>query len=464
MRKLALVAVAAAAALGLSACGGGGSSAGKSNAEEVTEAPSGLPVQGETLQYDPNHLVNDGKPITLEWWTWGDTTNFQIFADAYSEIHPNVEINLVSQPWDDYWTKLPLTLKGGASGPTIFNVHNSQDANLRPYLAPYDVDRDALLADYTGAAAHEVDGNIEYVDYGMMTGLVYYNKAMWQEAGLTDNDIPATWDDFREVAKKLTISDGGSFTQAGFSFNDLYKEIGLGLPYQLGYNLMQPDMTTPDVNNAGMLENMQRFIDLYEVDQVGSKDFGLSASDSFGQGQVAMIINWGHFAGTLANDFPDIDYGTFPTPTPDANDVPYAYDRYNGESTMGLNKGASAEQLAVGQDFNLFFLTYTEGIKGLCMQFSLYPSYVPLQDDAELLANPVVSALKNADRYIWPGALPATFEDNIDKAYQDVIFNGVDPQAALDSANQAITSDLERTPFRAAEDLYEFYEPSPGQN
>lgn len=466
MRKAVAVSAAAAAAMLLAACGGGGGdqsgAAPTGKGTEVTEAPSGLPVQGATLQYDPNHLVNDGKPISLEWWTWGDTENFQVFADAYSEIHPNVTITLVSQPWEDYWTKLPLALQG-KNGPAIYNVHNSQDANLRPYLADYDVDLDALKADYTGAAAHEVDGGIQYVDYGMMTGLVFYNKALWEEAGLTEADTPQTWDQFRDVAKKLTIMDGDKITQAGFSFNDLYKEIGLGLPYQLGFNLMQPDMTTPDINNAGMLENMQRFLDFYNVDHVGSKDFGLSGADSFGQGQVGMVITWGHFAGTLEHDYPTIDFGTFPTPIPVADEVPYAYDRYNGESTMGLNKGASADQLAVAQDFNLFFLTYEEGIKGLCLQFSLYPSYVPLQSNQELLANPVVSALGSADRYIWPGPLPATFEDNIDRAYQDVLFNGVEPMAALDAANAAIEADLQRTPFTAVENLYEFYQPSPGQ-
>ena len=39
----------------------------------------------------------------------------------------------------------------------------------------------------------------------MMTGSVYYNKDMWEAAGLTEADIPKTWDEMREVAKKLTI-------------------------------------------------------------------------------------------------------------------------------------------------------------------------------------------------------------------------------------------------------------------
>lgn len=25
---------------------------------------------GENVTYDPNHLVNDGKPVELDWWLW----------------------------------------------------------------------------------------------------------------------------------------------------------------------------------------------------------------------------------------------------------------------------------------------------------------------------------------------------------------------------------------------------------
>lgn len=26
---------------------------------------------GDTITYDPNHLVNDGQPIELGYWSWG---------------------------------------------------------------------------------------------------------------------------------------------------------------------------------------------------------------------------------------------------------------------------------------------------------------------------------------------------------------------------------------------------------
>lgn len=162
-------------------------------------------------------------------------------VDEYTAIHPNVKITLVENPYEDYWTKLPLALQG-TDGPAIFNVHNSYHENLIGYLAPYDIPLEDLETDFVGVSAHEIDGKVYYTDYGMMTATMYYNKDMWAAAGLTEADIPKTWDQFREVAKKLTVRDeNGELVQAGFSFNGGAQGDVLGMQYQYGQNLFTED-------------------------------------------------------------------------------------------------------------------------------------------------------------------------------------------------------------------------------
>lgn len=453
MKLARAIAMLGTAALLLTGCGAG------SGGETVDQAPSGLPVQGETIKYDPNKLVNDGKPIELEWWLWDGQEKFQAFADSYKKLHPNVTIKTVNQPWESYWTKLPLQLQSG-KGPTLFNIHNSYDATLDPYLEPYDIETSDLEADYTGAAAHVVDGKVKYLDYGLMTGLIWYNKAMWADAGLTDSDTPKTWEQFREVAKKLTKHEGETFKQAGFNFNGTYQSLGF-LQYQKGYNLFAQDAVTPTLDNPGTVQTMQYFLDLYNVDKVGSEDFGPKAIESFGQGQSAMVYEWGHLNGTLKKNYPSLDYGTFQTPVPDAAEAPYAFDRYNGESTPGINKGASEAEKSVAQDFMKFFLTDKTDMKNLVLNYSLAPAYKPLDSDVDIAANPVVKAMGSLDRYIWPGPMPATFETSITKAWQDVLYNGVVPETAISSAQKTIASDLAKTKFKSAEPAYAHYAPSP---
>ncbi|MFC7529250.1 ABC transporter substrate-binding protein [Actinoplanes sp. GCM10030250] len=450
-----LTAVLTAGLLTLTACS---SEPSAGDGVKDTTAAKGLPVAGVNLKYDPNTLVNDGKPIRLDWWAWGNVPQMQAFADAYQKIHPNVDITVVNQPWEDYWTKLPLQLQG-TKGPAIFNVHNSEHDNIIKYMAPYDVPLDQLTADYTNVKSHVIDGKVYYVDLGLMSGAIYYNKDMWTTAGLTDADIPQTWDQFREVAKKLTLRDGSKLKQAGFNFNASFSAFQSGLAYQLGQNMFAADGKTPTVDNAANMQVIQRFLQMYG-DGSGSKDFGTEATTSFGQGQTAMVYAWGWYEGTLRNDFPKIKFGVFRTPVPTAGATPYAFDRYNGESTIGINKNAPADQQAAAQDFLKFYLTDKAGMKALNLSYGVFPAYKPLADDPEIKADPALQAYGDIERYIWPGTIPSTFEDNFTKMWQDILYNKVDPAKALTAAQQKIATDLKTKNFQSAEQSYAGYAPS----
>lgn len=453
MRKRVIVAALAAmmAVTGLAGCGGSGT--GKEEAKKNIEVPT--EPFGDTIKYDPSVEINGGKDITVELWEWGSDELFQEIIDGYTAIHPNVMINLVNNPWEDYWTKLPLALDG-ENGPAIFNIHNSYHENLINYMAPLEIPLEDLQADFTGVDAHVIDGEVYYIDYGMMTGSVYYNKDMWEAAGLTEADIPKTWDEMREVAKKLTIKEGDTIIQAGLNFNDdFHQNYLLGLNYQLGENLFEEDGVTPKVNSDAMKQVMQMLVDMYEVDGIGSKDFGEKGADSFGQGQSAMVIQWGHYYNTLQTTWSDINFGVFEIPTFDGN--PYAYNRYNGESTFGVNKNAPEDQQAVAQDFIKYFLANDDAQVAFNLAMSIFPAKKSLADNEKILENPSLKVLaEHIDHYIWPGPMPATMETSLKKAGQDIFFNGVDIDTALNEAQQNIIKDMKNSDFKSVENLYEY--------
>lgn len=453
MRKRVIAAALAAmmAVTGLAGCGGSGT--GKEEAKKNIEVPT--EPFGDTIKYDPSVEINGGKDITVELWEWGSDELFQEIIDGYTAIHPNVTINLVNNPWEDYWTKLPLALDG-ENGPAIFNIHNSYHENLINYMAPLEIPLEDLQADFTGVDAHVIDGEVYYIDYGMMTGSVYYNKDMWEAAGLTEADIPKTWDEMREVAKKLTIKEGDTIIQAGLNFNDdFHQNYLLGLNYQLGENLFEEDGVTPKVNSDAMKQVMQMLVDMYEVDGIGSKDFGEKGADSFGQGQSAMVIQWGHYYNTLQTTWSDINFGVFEIPTFDGN--PYAYNRYNGESTFGVNKNAPEDQQAVAQDFIKYFLANDDAQVAFNLAMSTFPAKKSLADNEKILENPSLKVLaEHIDHYIWPGPMPATMETSLKKAGQDIFFNGVDIDTALNEAQQNIIKDMKNSDFKSVENLYEY--------
>lgn len=452
-KGLVLLGTVASAALLLTACSsksGSGTSTQKAN--------SGLDVIGDHVKYDPNKQVNDGKPITIEYWTWNQSDATIKAAKKYHKLFPNVTIKVVQNDWDNYWKKLPLAIKGG-TGPAIFNIHNSFDSTIKPYLAPYKIKLSQLEADYNGVAPHVQSGKVYYTDYAINTGNIYYNKKLWADAGLTDSDIPKTWDQLVAVAKKMTKFDGGKMTQAGFNINaETYSAMIFGLNYQKGQLLFSKDGKKLDFNNKTTVENTKFLQELYTKDKVGSADFGTDSTKSFGNGQSAMVYKWGWFQGELKTNYPKIDFGVFPTPA-FSEDTPFAYDRYNGESTPGINNKAKADQQAVAQDFLKYMLAGDEWTKEFSLANTCYPMKKSLADDSDITSNKALAAMKkHLDRYIWPGAFPSAVETNATKAFENVMYNKHAVSAAIKEAQTKATSEMKATPFTSVESKYEFYD------
>ena len=411
-------------------------------------------ILGSKIQYDTSKAINNGEDIEIEFWYWtGASDLFKSVVNQYTAIHPNVKITLVENPYDDYWTKLPLALQG-SNGPAIFNVHNSHHENLINYLAPYDIPVEDLEEDFVGVSAHVIDGKVYYTDYGMMTATMYYNKAMWSAAGLTEADIPTTWDQFREVAKKLTIRDEkGELIQAGFSFNGGAQGDVLGMQYQYGQNLFTEDGRVT-FNNDAIKAVVQRMKDIYEVDGSGDYNFGNNSGDNFGQGMIAMYLGWGFMHGLFQALWPETEFGSFEIPTP-TEDVPYAYHRYNGESTFGINKNAPADQQAVAQDIVRFFLANDQLQKEFVLANSIFPAKKSLANDSDILSVSSIAVLANhIDRYIWPGPMPSAVENNMKIALENIFYNGEDVEAALQNAEDACNEELASSEFVPVESSY----------
>ena len=360
---------------------------------------------------------------------------------------------MISLPFSLIYFIAPLALQG-SNGPAIFNVHNSHHENLINYLAPYDIPVEDMEEDFVGVSAHVIDGKVYYTDYGMMTATMYYNKAMWSAAGLTEADIPTTWDQFREVAKKLTIRDEkGELIQAGFSFNGGAQGDVLGMQYQYGQNLFTEDGKVT-FNNDAIKTVVQRMKDIYEVDGSGDYNFGNNSGDNFGQGMIAMYLGWGFMHGLFQALWPETEFGSFEIPTP-TEDVPYAYHRYNGESTFGINKNAPADQQAVAQDIVRFFLANDQLQKEFVLANSIFPAKKSLANDSDILSVSSIAVLANhIDRYIWPGPMPSAVENNMKIALENIFYNGEDVEAALQNAEDACNEELASSEFVPVESSY----------
>ncbi len=424
-----------------------------SESAESGSINEGMEVMGDNLKYDPTVPVNNGEPIEIDMWSWQLFDAYQGLIDRYTAIHPNVTINLIEQPWDDYFTKLPLALDTDEA-PGLFAVHESYHDNLINYMAPLEMSLDELRADFDGIDGKLIDGELYYMDYAMMTAVLFYNTDMFEAAGLTEEDIPTTWDEVIDVAKKLTIRDeNGELVQAGFNWNYSGHQILMGLNYQLGQNMFNEDKQTVSLNNPAFNEMLQYFVDLYRVHEVGDEDFGEADFMSLGEGRTAMVIGWGWIGGTLDYSYPDLNWSSAQIPL--WTEDPYALGRYGGQNSFGIGKNASPEVQAVAQDIMRFSLVDDEFQIDYAIGANSFPTKKSLADNEELLAHPTLAALAGkVDQYVNPGMFPATYENNLKVAVENVIYNDMAIDEALQQAEEAINADLETIDFTSIEDQY----------
>lgn len=66
MKRFLSFCLALVLVLSLAGCSGGGTSDKTSQGVQDTQTDKGLEVMGDNVTYDPNHLVNDGEPITID--------------------------------------------------------------------------------------------------------------------------------------------------------------------------------------------------------------------------------------------------------------------------------------------------------------------------------------------------------------------------------------------------------------
>ena len=220
---LALSGQAAAVAAVAAACGGA--------TPEPTKPPAALP----TATKPPAPPVK--APATIEFLAWGDTTDgpaWEKLAPAYQAKYPNqvVKVTPVADPNNNYYTKLQTMFAGG-SPPNLASFQGWEwqvyaDKNL---LAPIDdyIKRDKLTGPYpTGYTSVDQSvlrkGKTYLVPLQMATMVMFYAKKIFDEAAVPYPKDDWTYDQFVELAKKLTSAEKKRF---GYQANgNWYRDIG----------------------------------------------------------------------------------------------------------------------------------------------------------------------------------------------------------------------------------------------
>lgn len=460
-KRLLAAAMSAAMILSVSA---GCTNSSKQTSSQTSSKAGEQKLIGNSMKYDVNSPINDGKPITLLLWTDPELQPFYAkLAQKYHEIHQNVTINIVSQPWADYWTKLPLTLNAG-NGPDIYRAHANRFSNLREYtyeLPDSVFPSDKLTADFPEVMNSAIDGKLYSVPVGStFTGGIYYNKTKWKEAGLTDKDIPKTWDKFAEVCKKLTKKDTkGNVTQYGFSADHDFEGLIMDMNLGKGQPTFQKDQFTWNLDNDATYENIAYLKNLKTNGYMMNSDG--DAEDQFGHGQAVMMHNWNWVAGYFNQTYPNVDYGFFPMPTADGS-TPPACGLKNYEWSLSVSSKDEAKR-AVSFDVIKYYLCEKDIYMDQAIYLSDIPCNVSLQSNKRLDKFPSIIAMKSfADRLVYNGIIPTdeARQTALRSAGSDIFINGKDPKQVIKKTQDTLMADTAKNKiaYKAVENKYIHYD------
>ena len=256
----------------------------------------------------PQAPAASNQPATISMMMWGDPAELDVWNQIVADFHqanPNITVKVEVSDWDSYWTKLK-TLLSADTPPDVFAMdaplyldYQSRGVllNLQPYL---DKNPDMLKGVYPQTLeAYKTSDGMYGLPRDFQTIVLFYNKDMFDAAGVAYPTADWTYDDLRQAAKKLTIvGSDGKVTQYGFAA-DLWdmELIWSEAIWAYGGDVINADHTKtligePKAREAWQLFHDMMFEDKSWPDSTVAEEYG---GDPFLAG-VAAMTPIGHWA------------------------------------------------------------------------------------------------------------------------------------------------------------------------
>jgi multiple sugar transport system substrate-binding protein len=334
-------------------------------------------------------------PVTVAFWngfTGPDRAAVEGLVKQYNESQDEVEVQMEISPWDVFFQKLLPSIAAG-KGPDLMamdSVQLPQYASrgvLEPLDGYYDDqenEADALVS--SAVDATEWEGERYGVPMNFTTLLLYWNKDMFEEAGLDPESPPADWEEFEEAAKKTTIDENGDGRpeQYGLAIAD-HATIAMWpiLFWGNGGGVVNEDGSEAILGEPETIEAMDRWGSLVRDDKVAPIGLAGADADKLFQSKKAAMEIVGPWMTTGFEDA-GIDFGLAPPPEGPAGPV-----TLGTSVSFAVNSKTSDEQKEAAQDFVKFWNSQESQV-----YWSLNSGFPPNRtdiDEAELSENPYVA-------------------------------------------------------------------------
>ncbi|OIB02117.1 hypothetical protein AK95_04190 [Paenibacillus sp. LC231] len=295
---------------------------------------------GNTGASDKTAQTNTEKgPVKLRYMVWGSPNEkkaVENYSKKYMEQNPNVSIEVIHVPNDNYATKV-ATMVAGNDAPDLAYMSEAQayelaaQGKLVDIFERLDVDPDFKLENYAPNVFYQYEpGRSLGRRIGIGTMGMYYNTEIFEKAGIDplprDPAKTMTWDQFVNLAKRLTIDESGKnaldpafnpnkIKQYGFMMETGWANY-LPMVMSNGGSFVNEDGTKFGLSDPAAYEAIQQLADLINVHHVAPSPVQLKSlpnlATSLQTGKAAMIFGGNWLTLDLSAAKAKFGYGLFP--------------------------------------------------------------------------------------------------------------------------------------------------------
>jgi ABC-type sugar transport system, periplasmic component len=426
--------LALALTIALSGCSGSdsnanknGNASGKGEAAATTGADSGK------------------DPVTLEvWGRWEEmTSQINETISEFQQQYPYITVKYATVPAAQYVAQVQAAISGNTL-PDLFGynpaISTTQLSNLGVIQPINDVLTEEEKAEYykgTWSQGYTVVNEDTYafpLFNPMRPSMVmYYNKAALKEAGLTEADIPKTWDGLYEFSKKVKENTGGKIY--GLVVGIKPQSFLSGVIMQMA-TAVKPEVSPADsfnyktgkyeFNSPGIVQGLELFKKLQDEKLLHPNSLLMSYREGTSMmeaGQAVLTMD-GSFLGSQLNKDKLDNYGAAPLPTLDGKPQ---YAAFQGESRVSLYVAKSTKHF---EEAKLFLQFLKEHLYPKLVRDGIEYSPIPAVNEATKVENPIAEQALKIQSETFK-LIPRPFERNQETLKVVVETSGKMPKQTL---------------------------------
>ncbi len=421
----------------LAACGSSGGTSGTgSGGKGPANALNACPRSTNTTAANP---ASGEVKLTVAGWSSSPAEDalVQQALNQFMQQNPNIKVVWQVIP-GDYPTKMRANVASG-NVPDVFYlqpgmaqeyIKSGKLLNLSPYM-----DRDHVPASDFYASLMQpfdcADGTVFGIAKDWNSLGLFYNKTMFQQAGLGD---PSnwTWNDLQNAAQKLTKGN-----VHGIALPPDASRWGAFL-FADGGQMLSNDGKQAAFNSQQGID-AATFYTSFQLNHTGVRPGDVGAGwdgDAFGKQQVAMTFEGGWMIPFMTQSFPNVQYGIAP--------VPMAPNGKRGNLLYTNAWAAYSGTKYPDAAWKLIKFLTAAGHQGDVLHdgFAL-PTIKSLANDPYFQQNPGVAVLQQGADYghaDFYGAADSQIHTELGNALQSIMLGKASVQDALNTAAQNVNN------------------------